>query len=407
MKCQLTFPGNTLSGTVMLPVSKSMSSRLLVINAIGNLGLDLTSVSDSKDTQTLWKLLSSKDHKLDVLDGGTTARFLIAYLAVTCRPAIVTGTSRMQKRPVLGLVEALSQLGAEITFLQDPGSLPIQIHPTPLRGNRVSMRGDISSQFISALLLVAPTLINGLAITLVGDIVSKPYIGMTLAMMRHYGITCGWNGNTIKVEPGSYAKNTPLLEKDWSAASYWYSMVALSPMAEITLLGLQAESLQGDSVVRNIFSNLGVETKFISTGCRITKSPTQIEPFAFDFSDCPDLAQTVITTCAAMGMPSSFSGLSTLAIKETNRLAALKQELAKLNVTIKGAGKGAVELLPGREALGTQLSFCTYNDHRMAMALSALCMRHSVTIDDPGVVAKSYPSFWREMEQAGIVIKPA
>ena len=405
MKHQLTFPGNKLSGAVTLPVSKSMSSRLLVINAIGKLDLDLSSISDSKDTQTLKKLLSSGDHALNVLDGGTTARFLIAYLAATGRPAIVTGTSRMQKRPILELIEALSQLGAEITYVKDRGSLPIQIHGAPMRGGTVKIRGDISSQFISALLLIAPTLKNGLAISLIGNIVSRPYIDMTITMMGHYGIACGWDGNTIRVEPGCYVRNTPLLEKDWTAASYWYSMVALSPMAEITLHELGEESLQGDSIVKDIFNELGVETKFTNSGCRIKNSQTQIDSFAWDFSDCPDLAQTIITTCAAMGIPGSFSGLATLAVKETDRVAALKKELAKLNVTIRGSGAGTVGLLHSNEALPSKLSFSTYSDHRMAMALSALCMKNAVTIEDPGVVAKSYPNFWKELERAGIVIK--
>jgi len=403
---QLSFTGSKLCGHITLPMSKSMSSRLLIINSIGNLNLDLTSLSESTDTQTLGKLLSSMDRELDVMDGGTTARFIIAHLAATGRAARVTGSPRMQKRPVKGLIEALTQLGAEISYEKKEGFLPIQLHGGALKNNEVTVRGDISSQFISALLLVAPTLENGLTISLAGEIVSMPYIKMTLSMMRHYGINCDWNQRVIRVEPGPYKPNTAYLERDWSAASYWYGLAALAPAAEITLSELREESIQGDSIVKEMYHGLGVKTQFNEKGCLLTKTQPMTRFFSWDFSDCPDLAQTAITTCAGLGINGLFKGLTTLERKETNRIDALQKELAKTSVALNRAGEGAVELLCSDQQTPHDFHFATHNDHRMAMALAALCMRKPVYIDNPGVVAKSYPGFWRELEGAGVTVQP-
>lgn len=405
MRYHLSYSGNKLSGTVTLPVSKSISSRLLIINAIGNLGLDMTSISMAKDTQTLNELLSVNADEYNVLDGGTTARFFTAYLAATNRSAIVTGTKQMQKRPINGLVDALTQLGGKFTYLNAKGSLPLKTHGAQLTGGKVKIRGDISSQFISAILLIAPALKNGLTVDIDGEIVSKPYIDMTLSMMGHYGITCYWKGSHIIVPPGNYVKNKSLLEPDWSAASYWYAMAALSTDADIILNGLTKESLQGDSVVASIYSKIGVETKFIKEGVRLKKSTIRIGSLACNFTDCPDLAQTVIITCAAMGITGTFSGLKTLKIKETHRIAALRQELKKIKATLEELPGGTAKLSPSNGMVMPPAAFLTYNDHRMALALSVLCVKwNHVIIDNPLVVEKSYPGFWEGMKRAGVSV---
>lgn len=361
------------------------------------------------------RLLKSTDQTADVLDAGTTMRFLTAYFAVTGQEKIMTGTPRMCERPIGILVDALRTLGADITYLNQEGYPPLQIRgfssSTEFR-NRLSIRGDVSSQYISALVMIAPLLPDGLTLELTGAIGSRPYIEMTLEQMRYFGadVQADWETKTITVAPKPYMPKPYAIESDWSGASYWYSVAALAndriagPLtAEINLLGLKAKSLQGDSAIADIMRSLGVESTFTDSGVRLTKGPTATS-LAWDFTDCPDLAQTVAVCAAVKGVVLRLTGIESLKIKETDRVAALQAELQKI-------GAELVEIEPNHLYEVHQLAvkpsgpatIATYDDHRMAMAFAPVAMQHEIIIDEPGVVAKSYPSFWDDMAQVATV----
>ena len=348
------------------------------------------------------RLLKSDDQTADVLDAGTTMRFLTAYFAITGRQKIMTGTPRMCERPIGILVDALRSLGANSTYLKKDGYPPLQLNGfTPAETNTVSIRGDVSSQYISALLMIAPILPNGLSLELTGDIGSRPYIEMTLEQMIYFGadIQADWAKKTITVAPKPYTPKPYAIESDWSGASYWYSVAALASdqTAEIKLLGLKEKSLQGDSAIVNIMRALGVVSTFTDTGVHLTKGPAE-SSLAWDFTDCPDLAQTVAVCAAVKGVKLILTGIESLKIKETDRVAALQAELQKI-------GAELVELEPNYRYEVRQLStkptspatIATYDDHRMAMAFAPVAMQQEIIIEEPGVVAKSYPSFWDDM----------
>ena len=391
---------------VPLSSSKSESNRVLILNAFSKPQATIGNLSDARDTQTMQRLLSSRDETLDVLDAGTTMRFLIAYHAISQSNVILTGTERMQQRPVKILVEALKILGAEIEYLNEPGYPPIRLNPFPgQKSKEMEIRGDISSQYISALLMISPMLPSGLKIHLTGKIMSKPYIEMTLSLMAHYGIKYDWQGNVIQIEPQEYQALDYTIESDWSGASYWFAMVALAEKAEIRLLNLREKSLQGDNAIVGIMDQLGVHSQFRKDGIALSKKEHKNE-VSIDFSHCPDLAQTVAVTCAAKGIKGTFTGLESLRIKETDRIAALQNELAKIGTQFRESIPGEWQLIPGSyDQAYKHLTFETYEDHRMAMAFAPLATLGDVTIEDPVVVEKSYPGFWSHMEMAGFKIE--
>ncbi|WP_461133968.1 3-phosphoshikimate 1-carboxyvinyltransferase [Spirosoma lituiforme] len=405
-----TLPQSGLvQATIPLASSKSESNRALIIDALTGFRCDLQNLSTARDTQTMIRLLKSTDQTADVLDAGTTMRFLTAYFAVTGQEKKMTGTPRMCERPIGILVDALRTLGADITYLNKEGYPPLQINgfsSATESGNRLSIRGDVSSQYISALVMIAPLLPNGLTLELTGAIGSRPYIEMTLEQMRYFGadVQADWDAKTITVAPKPYTPKPYAIESDWSGASYWYSVAALAndrtagPLTtEINLLGLKAKSLQGDSAIVDIMRSLGVESTFTDSGVRLTKGPTAAS-LAWDFTDCPDLAQTVAVCAAVKGVVLRLTGIESLKIKETDRVAALQAELQKI-------GAELVEIEPNHLYEVHQLTvnpsgpatIDTYDDHRMAMAFAPVAMQQEIIIDEPGVVAKSYPSFWDDM----------
>lgn len=387
-----------LKGTVALPASKSESNRMLIIAAAASESIEIRNLSSARDTQTMQRLLRSNDEVLDVIDAGTTMRFLTALMAVKGRPCILTGTDRMKQRPIGLLVDALRTLGCKITYLEKEGFPPLKIEaPThTLNSNKINIKGDVSSQYISALLMIAPLLPQGLELELIGSIGSKPYIEMTLGLMKKFGASAEWKDQNIRVAPGKYHGGMISIESDWSAASYWYSMAALATDASILLKGLRPNSLQADLRTAVIYDKLGVKSTFTAEGVQLTKK-AQSAFNHIDFKDCPDIAQTIAVTCAVLGKPCTFSGLESLRIKETDRIAALQNELAKIGAQL--IEKEAEWNLIPSDKLPEKVEIDTYEDHRMAMAFAPLMLRMKVNIHEPKVVAKSYPEFWDHISE--------
>ncbi|MEM1137792.1 MAG: 3-phosphoshikimate 1-carboxyvinyltransferase [Bacteroidota bacterium] len=394
--------GGKIKLDVPLTASKSECNRALIIQALSENQTSLGNISEARDCQTMIRLLDSDEVVLDVLDAGTTMRFLTAYCTATNRESILTGTARMQERPIKILVEALKSLGADIIYQKNEGFPPIHIKSFNQQKKDISIPGNVSSQYISALLMVAPKLPLGLTLHLEGQITSRPYIMMTLQLMSHFGITYTWEDTVVNISPQVYKSNDYVIESDWSGASYWYSIVALAKDAEVKLLGLRENSLQGDKAIVDIMMQLGVESTFDHDGVLLTKIPHQSE-FDYDFSQCPDLAQTIAVICAAKGINAKLRGLESLRIKETDRIAALQKELLKVNIQVKVEGDSTIEVVPSSLQINSP-NFSSYEDHRMAMALAPLALLGNIKIDEPEVVNKSYPTFWQHLEKAGFEI---
>lgn len=404
----LTPPTQPVRATIALASSKSESNRALILDALTGFRCQLENLSTARDTQTMIRLLrAANDTTADVLDAGTTMRFLTAYFALTGQTKIMTGTPRMCERPIGLLVEALRTLGAEITYLGQDGYPPLQTAGFQSTGvNELSIRGDVSSQYISALAMLAPYLPTGLTLHLTGTLGSVPYMTMTLQQMAVFGVTAvaDWEAQTIRIPAGTYHPTTYAIESDWSGASYWFSIVALADDADIELLGLKEQSLQGDSAIVGIMDQLGVQATYTGRGFRLTKKAAASH-INVDFTNCPDLAQTVAVCCALKGIAATFTGIESLKIKETDRVAAIQNELRKF-------GADLVEVVPNDRyevrAVTSVISdepvrIDTYDDHRMAMAFAPIAMLRPVIIDEPGVVAKSYPSFWDDFEKVAPV----
>lgn len=402
------------SGTVHLTGSKSESNRALIMQALSDSAVQVKNVSEAADTVTLLGILqpeksgsSDQDVKtIDIGPAGTAMRFLTAYYSLQPGKVILTGSKRMQQRPIGILVNALRSLGAEIEYTVNDGFPPIKITGAFKQSSeQVSIKGDISSQYISALLLIAPNLEKGLKLIIEGELTSKPYVEMTLAMMAQAGIKHEWNGNTIHIAHQLYASSVISVEPDWSAASYWYAIAALSEEADLFLPGLNAYSLQGDSKITEIMANFGITSQFRDGGVYLRKEPKKLETKVFDFKECPDLAQTVIVCCAALGHNATFTGLETLKIKETDRVNALQVELAKIGVKLT-ENNFVYTLDCSGLNLDKSISVSTYDDHRMAMAFAPLALKMiSLEIEDHEVVNKSYPHFWSDLEQIGFEVK--
>jgi 3-phosphoshikimate 1-carboxyvinyltransferase len=396
----------SINTRVSLPASKSESNRALIMQALSGDTIALSNLSSARDTQTMIRLLKSGGHVLDVIDAGTTMRFLTAYCSVAGRDQMLTGTPRMCQRPIGILVDALRELGAEINYWKQEGFPPLHLvsNGKPLRGGDLAVQGNISSQFITALLLIAPYLPGGLRLELQGEITSRPYIEMTRKLMAHFSVKSSWEGQTIVVPEGQYAGNEYHIESDWSAASYWYSIMALLDEGEIFLEGLRRDSWQGDHEICDIMRHFGVSTRFRKDGALLTRkkiTPRQ-SPLYIDFSHTPDLAQTIAVVSAATGIPVHMTGLHTLRVKETDRIKALYNELLKFGVEMAIAGDDCTiqgQIQPAEKTIET------YEDHRMAMAFAPLALRqNSLMIDHPEVVEKSYPEFWDHLKAVGFEI---
>ncbi len=384
-------------GEVNISGSKSESNRLLILQHFFP-SLKLKNLSNSDDTRYLRKALESDEEVIDISHAGTAMRFLTAYFSANPgREVILTGSHRMQNRPVGILVDALKHLGADISYEEKEGYPPLRIKGKNLMRAEVSIQGDVSSQYISALLLTASSLDNGLRLNLTGKVTSIPYINMTLALLRQVGIPCHWEANSIIVEPMTEVSPKNLtVESDWSSASYFYSLVALSEGGELSLSAYRENSLQGDSSLAEMYKHFGVETIFQKDRIVLKKTATELKPLILDLSDSPDLAQTIAVTCFGMGIACELSGLHTLKIKETDRLVALETELGKLGADISVTDK-SLHLKASNKIL-SNVSIDTYDDHRMAMAFAPLSLKVPIVINDAEVVTKSYTDFWKDFE---------
>jgi 3-phosphoshikimate 1-carboxyvinyltransferase len=401
------FPRTTsFQEIIPLPASKSESNRALIIHALaGGTEGQLTNLAEARDTQTMIRLLADRQNpEADVLDAGTTMRFLTAYFSVTGHMKRMTGTPRMCERPIGILVDALRQLGANIEYENKEGYPPLQLKGFQYAGNRhISIRGDVSSQFISAILMLGPLLPEGICLQITGTLGSKPYVEMTLAQMAHFGIEAqvDWSIGHIDILAQTYRATSFAVESDWSGASYWYSMVALSPFedTQLELLGLKENSLQGDSAIQDIMVPLGVKSTYTGRGFLLTKTQSEAT-LAWDFSQCPDLAQTICVVAAAKNIKLQLTGIESLKVKETDRVLALQQEVAKLGAKIVEIESNHLyELRPNFSGCDVVPRIATYDDHRMAMAFAPLGLLTEMVIEEPGVVAKSYPSFWSHIDK--------
>ncbi len=385
-----------------LSSSKSISNRALLLQALSNSQSVVSNLSVARDTQLMERLVSSTDVVIDVLDAGTTMRFLTAYFALSGKNKIMTGTDRMKERPIALLVDALRKIGASIEYKEKEGFPPIEIKGfSDQLVDQLEIPGNVSSQYISALMMVAPILPKGLTILLQGKIGSVPYIRMTAELMKQFGVepSLDFDKGLIKIQNSKFKRADITVEADWSSASYWFAFVALAKQAELTLPRISEKSLQGDRVIVDIMNQLGVQTIFKNGNALLSKKEAA-KNLTWDFKDCPDLAQTVLPVCAAKGIPCDFTGLESLRIKETDRIAALQNELQKIGATLSEPSTGNWKLEPGRIP-PQSITIQTYHDHRMAMGFAPLATIQDLKIESPEVVNKSYPGFWRDMNSVG------
>jgi 3-phosphoshikimate 1-carboxyvinyltransferase len=394
-----------LSGNFKITGSKSESNRLLILQALYP-GLKISNLSNSDDSHYLQKALESEDELIDIHHAGTAMRFLTAYFsALDGRDVVLTGSKRMTERPVKLLVDALKKMGADISYEKNEGYPPIRIKGKKLEAKTVGLEANISSQYISALMLIAPSLPNGLEINLEGKITSTPYIKMTLEILQRAGITGTFKGNTIKIEPTQEVdRQTLAVESDWSSASYYYSLAAISESADLKLSTYRKTSLQGDSCLAKIYKQFGVTTRFENDHIILEKRPgTKPKHIEENLQNSPDIAQTIAVTCLALNVPCHLTGLHTLKIKETDRLVALKTEIEKFGSRVE-VTQDSLELFP-QENFSKNVSVATYNDHRMAMAFAPLGLKVPFEIKDADVVSKSYPGFWEDFQKLNFEVE--
>jgi 3-phosphoshikimate 1-carboxyvinyltransferase len=396
------------SSKITITGSKSESNRMLVLQALFD-SFIIENLSNSDDTQVLQKALASKEEIINIHHAGTAMRFLTAYLAIQeNKTRVLTGSSRMKERPIGVLVDALKSLGADISYKEKEGFPPLLIKGKELIKNRVELKANVSSQYISALLLIAPILKNGLQLTLIGEVTSVPYINMTLSLLNDLGVETKFINNVINVKPfknniDSLVSKTFVVESDWSSASYFYSIIALSDIGTtIELSSYKENSLQGDAVLAAIYNEFGVNTKFNTNTIQLTKVAIGSGDKSFNLKNSPDIAQTIVVTAFAMGLSCDLQGLHTLRIKETDRLEALKIELRKFGADII-VTENSLHL---KRTLEIKLDVCvdTYQDHRMAMAFAPLALKTNLVINNSEVVSKSYPEFWNDLKTVGIQI---
>jgi len=406
MKYRINKNSRNIKGKIDLITSKSISNRLLVIKALQN-GIKINKLSESEDTKVMINAFGTDKDVIDIGHAGTAMRFLTAYFSIKPCEIILTGSDRMKNRPIKILVEALRKLGAEIDYIDKEGYPPLRIKGRELKGGKIKIDGSVSSQYITALLLISPALKEGITIELLNKISSRPYITLTIELMKYFGIEAEWEGNIIKVEPGEYLPKEITVEADWSSASYWYEMAALSEHADIFLTGLNKNSYQADSVVADMYKNFGVKTEYCENGVLISKTNTkELKKFEYNFSDCPDIVQTLAVTNVLLMNPFVISGAGSLRIKETDRIKALQNELRKLGVEIIESAEGTIEwdgkILENKNKI---IEIETYIDHRMALSFAPVAMiKGGVIINDPEVVIKSYPSYWDDLRRVGFEI---
>lgn len=401
--------------SIMLPASKSISNRALIIQALTKGGMMPENLSDCDDTEVIIRGLGKQSEIIDIKAAGTAMRFMTAYLSATEGEHTITGTERMKHRPIGILVDALRYLGAEIEYVGEEGYPPLRIRGRQLEGGTLLIAGDVSSQYISALLMIAPILTKGLELKLTGNIISRPYIDLTLHLMHEFGVAAEWSDfDTIRVKPQPYQQRAYTIESDWSAASYWYEILALTDdtLSKVALQGLKDGSRQGDSTVRYIFSLLGIKTSFKEKGINgmpealLTRHSRMLNRMDYDFTNQPDLAQTLIAVCPVLGIPFHFTGLGTLKIKETDRIEAMKREMEKLGYILHEEEGTALSWTGERCEPMTQPTIDTYEDHRMAMSFAPLAIKlGEIRINNPEVVSKSYPHYWADLRKAGFKIQ--
>ena len=390
---------DNITARIDLPASKSISNRALILNALSYSPYDIQNLSDCDDTRVTLEALDSNDTTFDIGAAGTAMRFLTAFLAKTVGEWIITGSERMKHRPVRILVEALNSLGARIEYIEKEGFPPLKIFGCALTGGEIHLNGSVSSQYISALMMIAPFMQKGLKITLDGKIISKPYIEMTIQMMQEFGAEIELTENTIHIEPQDYMPVEYLVESDWTAASYWYEMLSLVGQGNIFLNGLFQDSYQGDSKVAELFEQLGIHTTYMSEGILLTSTKINATALEYDFTDQPDLAQTLAVTCCFKGIPFIFTGLHSLKIKETDRITALINELMKLGFVLTEGSEGRLTWDGEYCEPIENIIIKTYDDHRMAMAFTPAAIFRPISIEHPEVVSKSYPNFWKDIEK--------
>lgn len=393
---------------IELPASKSISNRVLIVNAISNSFEPIENLSNSDDTKSIFNVLYSNTNTFDVGEGGAPMRFLTAYLSGIVGKWIIKGSERLNKRPIAPLVEALNSIGAQITYLEEEGYPPLQIMGSNIIEKEVKVPGNISSQFISALILIAPRLKDGLKIIIEGECVSKSYINMTLSLIKDFGISYTFVNNEISIKPGAYKQISYSIESDWTAASYIYSILEISDNRNIRikLNGLKHISTQGDKHQVELWSKLGIKTAYTNKGVFISKEKDPVKSLKYNFSEMPDLVQTFVVACCQQGVQFEFTGLSTLVNKETNRIEALCNELKKLGFILETNSTDSISWKGEGQLVNKEISIETYNDHRMAMSFAPLLqMSEKISITNPKVVSKSFPNFWEEVEKLNIVNK--
>jgi len=397
-----------IKATINLPSSKSISNRALIINALSYSPYPLLNLSDSDDTKVLSAALNSNNNKFDIGHAGTAMRFLTAFLAKIVGEWEVTGSERMQQRPISILVDALKSLGAQIEYTKNEGFPPLKIFGSRLIGKTIELDGSVSSQYISALLLIAPSIENGLTLKLKGEITSRSYIELTLKLMAKFGIQYHWEENKITVQQQNYLPRDFTVEADWSGASYWYEILSLCNSGEILLKNLELKSLQGDANIAGWFTQFGVISTQKTDGVLLSKKENlSPEKLIHDFIENPDVAQTMACLCVAKQIPFHFSGLKTLKIKETDRISALQNELSKLGAELTEPNEGelAWDGKINSNALIENPVIETYHDHRMALAFAPMALTgYRLQISDPMVITKSYPGFWEDLKTAGFII---
>jgi 3-phosphoshikimate 1-carboxyvinyltransferase len=395
---------SNLQAQIAVTGSKSETNRLLLLKALFP-AITLANTSNSDDSEVMEKALIGKEEIVDIHHAGTAMRFLTAFFAVNeGREVVLTGSQRMTERPIKVLVEALEQLGAIISYEKEVGYPPIRIKGQKITASKVNIPANVSSQYISALMLVAPKLDNGIEINLVGEITSVPYIKMTLALLNDLDVKTSFEGNVIKVYPKATVDPKEMtVESDWSSASYFFSLVALSETASITLSSYKETSLQGDSALVKIYKQMGVETHFDGNEMTLVKIPDfKFEDVDFELNNTPDIAQTIVVTCLGLGIGCNLTGLHTLKIKETDRLEALRIELTKLGANISVTNHSLT--LIAANTINPNIKIATYNDHRMAMAFAPLALKVPIIIENAEVVSKSYPDFWEDLKSLGFNI---
>lgn len=404
MNIAVCFEKNTVKGIISLPASKSISNRVLILNALADSPFEIGNLSDCDDTESMLKVLQSDTNHFDIGHAGTAMRFLTAFLSRIAGVWVLTGSERMKQRPIGVLVEALNQLGARIEYSGQTGFPPLRIYGSYLRGGEIAIPASVSSQYISALMMIAPYMAEGLQLHLTGKVVSRKYIDMTAALMGRFGAKIEADGNFIKIAPVPYTPVPFRVESDWSAVSYFYELLSIAEEGEIVVSGLQEKSLQGDAGQVKVWKKLGVESCFEGERLILKKKDVEVRSLEFDFVEMPDLVQSFAVACCLKGIPFSFSGVETLRIKETDRIAALIRELGKLGYQLRAEEEGRLKwegeyLCPE----DNRISIETYHDHRMAMAFAPVALKHpGLIIVEKEVVSKSFADYWKELHKLGL-----